>query len=66
MSIHSSTFEILVSSNCDGSVVTLSTLGRFVPFHFYCAYNLTEVARDRLLVRIPNAYSDLEVCQGSS
>ena len=42
----------------------LSSLGRFIPFHFCCAYNMTEVARDRLLARIPASYSELEVPQG--
>ena len=42
----------------------LSSQGRFIPFHFCCAYNMMEVARDRLLVWIPASYSELEVPKG--
>jgi hypothetical protein len=43
---------------------TLSALGRFVPYHMSCCYNLTEAARDRLIVRLPVAYRTLQACQG--
>ena len=43
---------------------TLSVMGRFVPYHLICAYGLIESARDRLLVRLPSSYKDLEVPQG--
>lgn len=42
----------------------MSELGRFVPYHLQCCYNLTETAGDRLLVRIPPAYDRLSVFQG--
>ena len=42
----------------------LSSLGRFIPSNFCCAYNMTKVARDPLLVRIQAFYSALEVPQG--
>ena len=41
-----------------------SSLGRFIHFHFCCAYNITEVARHWLLVRILDCYCSLEVPQG--
>lgn len=42
---------------------TLSELGWFVPYHLCCSENLTETARDRLLVWILPTFSLLEVCQ---
>lgn len=43
---------------------TLSSLGRLVQYHLLTAYNLTETARDRLLVRIPASYEALWVFHG--
>lgn len=40
----------------------LSALGRFLLYHLMCCYNLSEMARDRLLVRILKHYTNLEVC----
>lgn len=43
---------------------TLSALGRFVPYHLLCCYNLTEQARDRLFPLIPPLWSRLATCHG--
>lgn len=42
----------------------LSVLGRFVPFHLQCCYNLTEGARDRIFPRIPGGWGRLATAQG--
>lgn len=42
----------------------MSVLGRFVPYHFQCCFNLSETARDLLLVRIPPGYDRLRLSQG--
>lgn len=43
---------------------TLSALGRFVPFHLLCCYNLRQKARDRLLIRILAKYACIESFRG--
>lgn len=43
----------------------ISVLSRFVPYHFQCCYNLTETARNSLLVVVPPFYDSLSVCRGS-
>lgn len=42
----------------------MSVLGRFIPYHFQCCFNLTETAPDRLMVGIPPAYDCHAMCQG--
>lgn len=42
----------------------LSPLGRFVPYHLLCSYNLTEAAINRLFVFIPEHFRHLKVCHG--
>lgn len=44
--------------------LTLSVLGRLVPYHLKCCCKSTETARDRLLVRIPPEYDRLNAFQG--
>lgn len=41
----------------------LSVLGRFVPAHFRCAYNVTKTTRGRLPCRITGFYKRLEAPQ---
>lgn len=43
---------------------TLSALRLFLPYHLLRCYNLTEAARDRLLVRIPDNFTLLDVFPG--
>lgn len=41
----------------------LSVMGRLVPAHFRCSYNLRESARNHLLYRIPWFYQGFEMFQ---
>lgn len=43
---------------------TLSVLGLFVPYYLNCVYDLSEAARDRLLVKVPEMYNRIGGCQG--
>jgi len=42
----------------------LSVMGRFVPYHLRCVWNLREHARDRLAVKIPESYAELAMPHG--
>jgi len=42
----------------------LSVMGRFVPYHLRCMWNLREHARDRLGVKVPDNYAQLAMPHG--
>ena len=42
----------------------MSVMGRFVPYHLRCVWNLQEHARDRLAVKLPTNYDELAIPHG--